>query len=404
MFQVSMIKISNIKSIFTWDVNQNKLVNFDNHFIYLDKDKIYKISSENLPFDQEIDAENAIITPGFIDCHTHPIFSSNRAIEFNLRSSGATYAEIASKGGGINSSVSSLRLDDENNLYETCLNRIDQFLFNGTTTLEAKSGYGLTLDDEIKSLNVIKRINQNHILDLVPTFLGAHAIPNEFKDDKNTYIDLICNEMIPKISELKLAEFCDVFCENGYFNFEESSKILKTAQKHGFIPRLHADEFEDSRGLELAIKLNAISADHLMAANPEMFIKMAESNVMGVILPGTTFFLGQKNYVDARKMLDAGCEVALASDFNPGSCTINSLPQIMFLAMSHCNMTFEEAFKAVTYNAAKAINRSSNIGLIKENYNADLLFWDIETVYEIPYWFNTERLFKVVKKGQLIDL
>ena len=404
MFQVSMIKISNIKSIFTWDADQNKLVNFDNHSIYLDNDKIYKITTEDLPFDQEIDAENAIITPGFIDCHTHPIFSSNRAIEFNLRSSGVTYAEIASKGGGINSSVLSLRSDEENSLYETCLNRIDQFLFNGTTTLEAKSGYGLTLDDEIKSLNVINRINQNHILDLVPTFLGAHAIPNEYKDDKNAYIDLICNEMIPKISKLNLAEFCDVFCENGYFNFEESYRILNTAKKYGFIPRLHADEFEDSRGLELAIELNAISADHLMAANPEMFTKMADSDVIGVILPGTTFFLGQKNYVDVRKMLDNGCEVALASDFNPGSCTINSLPQIMFLAMSYCNMTFEEAFKAVTYNAAKVINRSSSIGLIKENYNADLLLWDIENIYEIPYWFNSERLFKVVKKGRLVDL
>tara|TARA_A100001011_G_C14316801_1_gene848338 strand:+ start:1210 stop:2409 length:1200 start_codon:yes stop_codon:yes gene_type:complete len=399
-----MIKISNIKSIFTWDVDENKLVNFDNHSIYLNKDKIYKITKEDIPFNQEIDAENAIITPGFIDCHTHPIFSGNRAKEFNLRASGSTYAEISSKGGGINSSVSSLRNEDETNLYELCLNRIDQFLFNGTTTLEAKSGYGLNIDDEIKSLNVINLINQNHILDLVPTFLGAHAIPNEYKDDKSAYINLICDKMIPKISKLNLAEFCDVFCENGYFNFEESSKILNAAQKYDLIPRLHADEFEDSRGLELAIKLNAISADHLMAANPEMFKKMADSDVVGVILPGTTFFLGQNNYVDARKMLDVGCEVALASDFNPGSCTINSLPQIMFLAISYCNMTFEETFKAVTYNAAKAINRNTKLGLIKENYNADLLFWDIENIYEIPYWFNSERLFKIVKKGKLINL
>ena len=399
-----MIKISNIKSIVTWDTDKNKLVNLDNHSIYLNQEKIYKITNEDLPFDQEIDAENSIITPGFIDCHTHPVFSNNRAKEFNLRTSGSSYAEIASKGGGINSSVSSLRQEDEDSLYESCINRMDQFLFNGTTTLEAKSGYGLSVDDEIKSLNIIKKINQNHILDLIPTFLGAHAIPSEYKNNKSAYIDLICNEMIPKVSELKLAEFCDVFCENGYFDFEESSRILKTAQKYGFIPRLHADEFEDSRGLELAIKLNAISADHLMAANPEMFKKMADSDVVGVILPGTTFFLGQKNYVDARKMIDAGCEVALATDFNPGSCTINSLPQIMFLAMSYCNMTFEEAFKAITYNASRAVNRDSEIGLIKEDYNADLLFWDIENIYEIPYWFNSERLFKIIKNGQLIDL
>ena len=398
-----MIKISNIKLIVTWDINSNKLIHFNNQSIYLKKEKIFKITNKDLPFDYEIDAKNTIITPGFIDCHTHPIFSSNRAKEFNLRASGATYAEIASKGGGINSSVSSLRQEDENSLYESCLNRMDQFLFNGTTTLEAKSGYGLSIDDEIKSLNVINRINQNHILNLIPTFLGAHAIPNEYKNNKSTYIDLICDKMIPKISELKLAEFCDVFCENGYFNFEESSRILKTAQKYGFIPRLHADEFEDSRGLELAIKLNAVSADHLMAANPKMFKKMANSNVIGVILPGTTFFLGQKNYVDAKKMIDAGCEVALASDFNPGSCTINSLPQIMFLAMSYCNMTFEQTFKAVTYNAAKAVNRGLEIGLIKENYNADLLFWDIDSIYEIPYWFNSERIIKIVKDGKLIS-
>ncbi len=399
-----MIKISNIKSIVSWDTNEDKLVYIDNQSIYLKDKKIFKITNEDLSFEQEIDAENSIITPGFVDCHTHPIFSNNRAEEFNLRTSGSTYAEIASKGGGINSSVSSLRKEDENNLYESCINRMDQFLFNGTTTLEAKSGYGLSVNDEIKSLNIIKKINQNHVLDLIPTFLGAHAIPSEYKNDKSSYIDLICNEMIPKVSKLKLAEFCDVFCENGYFDFEESSKILKTAKKYGFIPRLHADEFEDSRGLELAIKLKAISADHLMAANQKMFKQMADSDVVGVILPGTTFFLGQKNYVDAKKMIDSGCEVALATDFNPGSCTINSLPQIMFLAMAYCNMTFDQSFKAITYNAARAVNRELEIGLIKEDYNADLLFWDIETVYEIPYWFNSERLFKIIKNGQLIDL
>ena len=189
-----MIKISNIKSIVTWDDKQNKLINIDSNFIYLKDNKIHKITNQNIDFNEEIDAENSIITPGFIDCHTHPIFTNNRAKEFNLRILGATYEDIASKGGGINSSVSSLRKENENNLYESCLNRIDQFLFNGTTTLEAKSGYGLSLDDEIKSLNIIKKINQNHILDLIPTFLGAHAIPNEYKNNKNAYIDLICNE------------------------------------------------------------------------------------------------------------------------------------------------------------------------------------------------------------------
>ena len=175
-----------------------------------------------------------------------------------------------------------------------CLSRMDTFLFNGTTTIEAKSGYGLSLADEIKSLNVIKKINQNHILDLVPTFLGAHSIPNEYKNNKKEYIELICNEMIPAISKLDLAEFCDVFCEKKYFNYEESLKILNTAKKYNLVPRLHADEFEDSRGLELACKVNAISADHLMAANESYYKKISNKGIIAVILPGTTFFLGQK--------------------------------------------------------------------------------------------------------------
>jgi len=399
-----MIKITNISSIATWDTKTNELSFLNNKNIYIDNKKIWKITDKDYPFTQLIDAENSIITPGFIDCHTHPIFSDNRSKEFMQRTNGKTYHEITKGGGGINSSVNSLREKKEDDLYWECFNRIDQFLFNGTTTLEAKSGYGLTLKDEIKSLNVIKRINDNHILDVVPTFLGAHSIPNEYKDNKSEYINIVCDEMIPMVSKNSLAEFCDVFCEKKYFNYDDSYRILKTAIRHGLIPRLHADEFEDSRGLELALELNAISADHLMAANNKMFKKLGKSNVVSVLLPGTTFFLGQSNYVNAREMLDNHCEIAIASDFNPGSCTINSLPQIMFLSMLYCKMTFSEVFKGVTINAAKAINREKSIGLIKEGYNADLLFWDIDSIYEIPYWFNSERLFKVIKNGKLISL
>jgi imidazolonepropionase len=399
-----MIKITNISSIATWDTKTNELSFLNNKNIYIDNKKIWKITDKDYPFTQLIDAENSIITPGFIDCHTHPIFSDNRSKEFMHRTNGKTYHEITKGGGGINSSVNSLREKKEDDLYWECFNRIDQFLFNGTTTLEAKSGYGLTLKDEIKSLNVIKRINDNHILDLVPTFLGAHSIPNEYKDNKSEYINIVCDEMIPMVSKNSLAEFCDVFCEKKYFNYDDSYRILKTAIRHGLIPRLHADEFEDSRGLELALELNAISADHLMAANNKMFKKLGKSNVVSVLLPGTTFFLGQSNYVNAREMLDNHCEIAIASDFNPGSCTINSLPQIMFLSMLYCKMTFSEVFKGVTINAAKAINREKSIGLIKEGYNADLLFWGIDSIYEIPYWFNSERLFKVIKNGKLISL
>ncbi len=399
-----MIKISNIKSLVTWDNNANQLRITDNKNLYLKKNKISAITNENLDFDLEIDAENTIITPGFIDCHTHPIFNDSRSNDFKLRTSGKTYQEINDQGGGINSSVESLRKVTENELYDKCISRIDDFLFNGTTTIEAKSGYGLTLKDEIKSLNVIKKINQNHILELIPTFLGAHAVPNNFIDKKNEYIDLICDVMIPKISSLNLATFCDVFCENKYFNYEESLKILTSAKNYGLTPRLHADEFEDSRGIELACNVEAVSADHLMAANEKHFDKLANSNTVAVILPGTTFFLGQHNYVDASKLISCGCEIALATDFNPGSCTINSIPQIMFLAMTYCNMSFDDVFKAVTINAAKAIRKSSSIGLIKEGYQADLLFWEIEDIYEIPYWFNSRKISKIVKKGKLITL
>ena len=399
-----MIKITNISSIVTWDTAKNELSFLNNKYIYIDNKKIWKITDKDYPFSQLIDAENSIITPGFIDCHTHPIFTDNRSKEFIQRTTGKTYHEITKSGGGINSSVNSLREKKEDDLYWECFNRIDQFLFNGTTTLEAKSGYGLTLKDEIKSLNVIKRINDNHILDLVPTFLGAHSIPNEYKNNKDEYIDIVCNEMIPMVSKRSLAEFCDVFCEKKYFNYDDSYKILKTAIRYGLIPRLHADEFEDSRGLELALELKTISADHLMAANSKIFKKLGKSNVVSILLPGTTFFLGQSNYVNARAMLDNNCEIAIATDFNPGSCTINSLPQIMFLSMLYCKMTFSEVFKGVTINAAKAINREKNIGLVKEGYNADLLFWDIDSIYEIPYWFNSERLFKIMKNGKLILL
>ena len=399
-----MIRVSNIKSIISWDEANNALSINKSNYIYIKDNKIVSISNKNQSFDYEIDAENTIITPGFIDCHTHPIFNNSRASEFHLRASGKTYHEIYESGGGINSSVNSLRKINEKDLYEKCLSRMDSFLFNGTTTLEAKSGYGLSLEDEIKSLNVIKKINNSHVLDLIPTFLGAHSIPDEYKNDKEGYINLICDVMIPEISKLKLAEFCDVFCENKYFNFDDSYKILKKAKEYGLIPRMHADEFEDSRGLELAIKVKAISADHLMASNNKMFKKIADSSIVSVLLPGTTFFLGQKNYVNAKKMIQNGCEIALATDFNPGSCTINSLPQIMFLAMNYCDMSFEEVFKGVTINAAKAINRELEIGLIKKNYNADLLFWDIDSMYEIPYWFNSEKIVKIIKNGKLISL
>jgi len=238
-------------------------------------------------------------------------------------------------------------------------------------------------------------------IDIVPTFMGAHDFPPEIKN-KDEYVSLICDEMIPEVSGRELAEFCDVFCEEGYFDHEQTEKICNAARINNLGVKLHIDEFKDFNGAYLAGELNATSADHLMKSNVEGLKHMANNGVVATILPGTTLFLGMNTYANGRQIIDAGCDIALASDYNPGSCTIYSLPIIMALSCLYCGLSVEDAFKGVTYNAAKAINRHDSIGVIKENYFADLLFWDIETIAEIPYWFNSTNLSMVMKKGKLI--
>ena len=400
-------KITNIGTICTWSVEDNKVVYYQNKEILVDNGLIIEImdqsDSKNNSFKGElIDAKGAFITPGFIDSHTHPIFYSNRSKEFHQRSIGLSYQEIAKKGGGILSSINNLRKCSEEDLYNYCLKHINYFLGYGTTTVEAKSGYGLNLDDELKSLRVIKRLNKESKLDLIPTFMGAHAFPPEYSNSHGKYIDLVCDEMIPKISEEKLAVFCDVFCEKNYFTYTQSKKILNTAKEYGLHPRLHADEFEDSGAAELAAEVKAVSADHLMAASISGLSAMAKSKVLATILPGTTFYLGKTDFVSYKKIADAKCEVVIATDFNPGSCTIQSMPFIILLATLYCGMDIEIAFKASTYNAAKSILKDKEIGLIKKNYNADLVFWDIDSLDEIAYWGSSDRIINVIKSGNLV--
>lgn len=371
--------------------------------ILLEDGVILEINTNIMDADEEIDADGALITPGFVDPHTHPIFYGNRANEFSMRTQGKTYAEIANKGGGINASINGIRNVSEEELFDECIERMDIFLMHGTTTIEAKSGYGLDVENELKSLRVIKRLQQESLIEIVPTFLGAHAFPPEYKDDHEAYVDLICNEMIPAVSDEKLAVFCDVFCENGYFSVEQSRKILQTAKDHGLIPRLHADEFEDSGAACLAAEIGAISADHLMAASMKGLKSMGKADVIATILPGTTFFLKQSNYVNAKKIKRYGCELALATDFNPGSCTIQSMSLIVSLAVLHCHMTVQEALLASTYSAAKSLNLHNRIGLIKEGFQADLLFWEMDSIHELPYWVGSDRLLTVMKKGNLLE-
>ena len=396
-------RIINIGKIVTWSPDDEKLISLENQEILIEDGFIKEISKSVSGAELEYDAKGALITPGFVDSHTHPIFYGNRGTEFGMRVAGKSYEDISKAGGGILSSINGVRNTSEDELYSFCQNHINFFLDHGTTTIEAKSGYGLNLQDELKSLRVIKRLNENSDLDLVATFMGAHDFPEEFKGNHDSYINLICDEMIPAVAVEKLAEYCDVFCENGYFSTEESLRILKTAKQYGLIPRLHADEFEDSGGASLAAKIGAISADHLMAVTQTGISDMAKSGVIATLLPGTTFFLGKNTYANGRKMIDSGCDVAIATDFNPGSCTLQSMPMIISLATLYCGLSIEEAFVSATYNGAKSINRENQIGAIKNGYKADLLFWDIKSIDEIPYWLGNDRILSVMKNGELIQ-
>ena len=397
-------KISNMNKVVSYDIKKKDIVSFSPNYILIKNGIIEnigfdEISNDNI--DNLIDANNNILTPGFIDSHTHLIFSSNRSKDFSKRISGKSYIDIANSGGGIKSSIKSLRETSSDQIIDKCMKEINSFIKNGTTTIEAKSGYGLSLLDEIRSLEIIKRLNNLSDIDLIPTFMGAHDFPEDVKD-RSSYVDLICEEMIPEITSRNLAEFCDIFYEKGYFDKNQTIKIANQAINYGLDMKLHVDEFEDSDGAYLAAEINAISADHLMHSNQNGLKYMAEKNVVATILPGTTLFLGLDTYANGRKIIDYGCSLAIASDYNPGSNTIYSLPIIMALSCLYCGLSINEALKAVTYNAAKALKRENSIGLISEDYVADILFWDIDDISEIPYWFGADKLSHVMKKGKLI--
>ena len=399
-------KIKNIGQVVTWDPIENSIRVRRNQEILI-KDNLIskiakKINSESV--DNLIDAKQGMVTPGFIDCHTHPIFCNDRVLDYKLRAEGKTYEQISLEGGGIKSSIESVRKSSLDNLFNQCLPKINAFLKKGTTTIEAKSGYGLTLEDEVKSLEVIKMLNDSSDLDIIPTFMGAHDFPPEYVNDKDAYVNLICDQMIPEVANRKLALFCDVFCEKGYFSVKQSEKILKTGLEFGLIPRLHADEFIDSGAAKLAADINAISADHLMCSSNENLKKMAESGVVSVILPGTTFFLGKKEYVDSNKILEFGGDVAIASDYNPGSCFIQSMPLIMLLSNLYCNMPIDVSFKACTFSAAKVLKKEDQIGLVKEGYKADLLVWGLDSLAAIPYSFDdNSSILNVIKNGKVVN-
>ena len=349
-----------------------------------------------------IDCRGKTVVPGFIDSHTHPIFSAFRLDEYEMRTAGVSYREIAERGGGINDSINGVRRASEDELLKVSLRRLDGFLLHGTTTIEAKSGYGLTLEDELKSLRVIARLGRLHPLDIVPTFLGAHAIPPEFSDDRRGYLDLITGEMIPRIAKEELARYCDVFVEEGYFTRGEARELLKVATGVGLRGRVHADELSAMGGAELAAEVGAITADHLVYISEDGISAMAERGVIAVLLPGTTFFLGSKKYAPAREMIDRGVPVALATDFNPGSSTTLNLQQVMSIAVTQMGISPAEALTAVTINAACAVGMEDVVGSIKRGKSADMAILGVEDFREVSYVFGLNHCETVIKRGKVV--
>jgi imidazolonepropionase len=349
-----------------------------------------------------INAKNRVVSPGFVDPHTHPVFAATREEEFELRIKGKTYQEIAQAGGGIRSSVRNLRKSSKEELIKLTSPRLDNFISYGTTTAEAKSGYGLSFEGEIKSLEVIKELNKIHPIDLIPTFLGAHEVPDEYRDKRNEYLDLIINKMIPEIAKRKLAVFCDVFCEKGVFDLAETERILESAKKYGLKPKLHADQLSRLGGAELAAKVKAISADHLEQVSDLGIEKMREAGVIAVLLPGSVFGLGLRDYPPARKMIDSGLPVALATDFNPGSSFSESMPMILSLACLMMKMTPAEAITASTINSAYALDLGKEIGSIEVGKKGDIIIWNVDNYKQIPYHFGMNLVGKVIKNGELV--
>jgi imidazolonepropionase len=352
---------------------------------------------------ETIDGKNKTVMPGFVDSHTHLVFAGSRANEYEMRIKGSTYEEIANAGGGISSTVNAVRHSTKNELFVLAEKRLLNFLKYGTTTLEAKSGYGLDLKNEIRMLEVINKLNEKNKygLNIVPTFLGAHSIPKEM--NKKDYIELICFEMIPLVAKRKLAKFIDVFCEVNYFDAKETESILSLGARFGLIPRIHTDQFNSIGGIDVAIKVNAISVDHLEVLKSNDIKKLSGKNIIATLLPGTSYFLNIP-YQPARELIENNVPVTLATDFNPGSCNTENLQMIMSLASLKMKMSAEEIINAVTINSAHSLFLQNYIGSIEEGKYADLLIFDFPSYKDLLYHFAINQLQYVFKKGNKIDI
>jgi imidazolonepropionase len=349
----------------------------------------------------KIDASNKLVTPSFIDPHTHIIFDGTRENELSMKLDGKTYIEILEAGGGILKTVRETRNASIEKLILNGKKILDRMMSYGTTTIETKSGYGLTIESEIKQLEAIQILNEDHPIDIVSTFLGAHTIPPEYKDKTDKYVELIISEMIPRIAKEGLAEFCDVFCEKGIFSIKQTRKILKTAIRYGLKPQIHIDEIVDTNGALLASEVRAVQTGHLLKSNEEGLKAMAEAGVIATLLPATPFCLMLDEYAPARKMIDLGIPIAIATDLNP-NCWTESMQMVIALACYHMKLSPAEALTASTINSACAIQRQDEIGSIEIGKKADLIVFDIPNHQFLPYHFGVNLVKKVIKNGKIV--
>lgn len=348
-----------------------------------------------------IDASDKAVLPGFVDSHTHFIFGGYRADEFSWRLRGDSYMSIMERGGGITNSVRATRSTSLDKFIEDGRKRLDKMMAMGVTTLEGKSGYGLDHETEIRQLTAMKRLNETHPMDIVATFMGAHSVLPEYKGKEDEFLDFMINEVLPEVVENKLADFADIFCEKNVFSVEQSRRYLKSAQASGLKAKIHADEIVQLGGAELAAEINAVSADHLLQASDEGIKNLAEAGVIATLLPATAFCL-KEEYARARHMIDSGCAVALATDFNPGSCFTNSIPLVIALAAINMKMSIEEIITALTINAATAVGRNHSVGSIEKGKKADIIILEYPSVHFLPYHAAVNIVETVIKNGKIV--
>lgn len=354
------------------------------------------------PETQKIDIQGKLVTPGLVDSHTHLVHGGSRENEFSMKLNGVSYLDILAGGGGILSTVQATKDATSQELYDKAKKSLDTMLLHGTTTVEAKSGYGLDMETELKQLEVAQNLNGHHPVSIISTFMGAHAVPPKYKEDSDHFVDILVQEMIPQVAQKNLAEFCDVFCEHGVFSVDQTRKILTTAREHGMKIKIHADEIVSLGGAELAAEMGAHSAEHLMAASQEGIRLMAKHGVIANLLPGTTFSLMKDTYADARKMMEEGLAVALSTDYNPGSCPTENIQLIMQLGCLAMKMTPIEVMNAVTINGAYSAGRGDSVGSFKIGKQADIVVFDAPNLDYIFYHFGINHVCKVFKKGQLV--